>query len=129
MKLCRKCNGIKALKEFHKRNKGSADGRQAHCKVCKKEYDKKHFQENKEHIQKVKRKYRDNNIEKHRAYWRKYYRKQSESVSPIYTRTQICNNSKLLASDIPDEFTRAYSQRIKLFRTLKTHKTRSKNES
>ena len=70
MKTCTKCNKSKALTEFSKESRGR-DGLNTRCKVCKKAYCKKWYQNNLEKERARGRKYYENNPEKRRAYNRK----------------------------------------------------------
>ena len=45
-KPCSRCGSVKPLTEFHKRSKGSSDGRACWCKVCRNEYNKRLWTEN-----------------------------------------------------------------------------------
>ena len=47
MKHCNRCNTSKPLNEFSK-YKAAKDGLQAKCKECVKQYNKQHYQDNKE---------------------------------------------------------------------------------
>lgn len=47
-KKCGKCGKVKDIEEFFL-NSSKTDGRQSYCKECKKRYDKKYFQKNKQH--------------------------------------------------------------------------------
>lgn len=55
-KVCTKCGKKLYLSNFHK-HKRSKDGRVESCKVCKAKYAKGHWAENKERLQKQRRKY------------------------------------------------------------------------
>ena len=70
MKTCTGCNNTKALTEFNKHCR-MPDGLASRCKVCCKEYYKKHYQNNREKERARVKKYRKNNPEKHNASRRK----------------------------------------------------------
>jgi len=46
-KTCTQCKEIKSLSEFYHRKEGK-EGYASRCKTCKRKYDKKHHQRNKE---------------------------------------------------------------------------------
>lgn len=71
MKTCNKCEVEKpATPEYFHRNKSKKDGLEYTCKECRKEYDKKYYQENKEKKHEYDKKYYQENKE--------YYKKYSE---------------------------------------------------
>ena len=71
MKLCYTCKIKKAFTEFSK-NKTKPDGLQTKCKSCKKEYSKKWYLDNKDHVTEYVKKYREENKEKVRTSQKKY---------------------------------------------------------
>ena len=77
MKLCKKCGLEKPKEDFNWQNK--AKGKLFYiCRECKKEYDQKHYQENKEQVREHQRKYREQNKEKERKSFQKYYQENKE---------------------------------------------------
>jgi len=80
-KRCTKCNITKKLDEFHKK-KNSKDGKNCHCKICKKEIDKIYRNNNKEKIKETNKLYRNNNINKEEAkeYSKKYREINKEKI-------------------------------------------------
>ena len=62
IKTCSKCGILKPLDEFNNK-KTSKDGKQSHCKICVKEYDKDHYQDHKEEIIKRNKKYYQEHID------------------------------------------------------------------
>lgn len=93
IKACTTCKEEKsATSEYFYRDKSRKDGLFPTCKKCKKEYDKKHYQENKEHyaeyyeenkeeISERKRKHRQENKEKYREYDREHYQENKKYYS------------------------------------------------
>ena len=71
MKYCNGCKQSKALTEFSKQS-DKRDGLRSRCKVCRRAYNKKYKQNNREKVNTSNRKYRQNNREKYRASRREY---------------------------------------------------------
>lgn len=96
VKTCSKCGIEKPLTvEFFYRRKDKKDGFETICKECKKEYNKKYWEENKEKLRKQKAKYyqqnkdkfaernkayRDKNREELIKYGRNYYKENRERL-------------------------------------------------
>ena len=98
-KICRICEKIKNIEDFHKK-KNTSDGHRNECKECvkelqkkyksdpnfkdkQKEYDKKRYQEKREKILERKKEYHQENKEKILSY-KKVYRKQNENKIKSY---------------------------------------------
>lgn len=81
-KECSYCHEVKLVSEFNKREK-SKDGLFTQCKKCKKIYDKKYYQENKESKKEYQREYQreyyQENKESRRKYSKKYREENKES--------------------------------------------------
>jgi hypothetical protein len=78
MKICRKCN-IEMDIDLFDRDKSKKDGHKNSCKLCKKAYSKKFYEEN-----------RESNID----YSKKYYKDNSEKISKRRknsTKDKKCN--------------------------------------
>lgn len=71
-KKCGYCKINKSINEFHKAHT-RGDGLAFLCKSCKKNSDKKYFEENKGMIKIKGKEYRDNNVEKLKEKQKKYY--------------------------------------------------------
>lgn len=76
-KICAKCGEWKVLEEYHK-NKEGKYGRNSQCKECKKEYNKQHYQNNKEHIKEQHKQWRENNIEHEKEQKKQWYQNNKE---------------------------------------------------
>lgn len=63
MKICTNCGIEQCLDEFHV-HKGHKDGKQSHCKSCRKYTAQQWFKNNREHIKEVKKEWYRNNPEK-----------------------------------------------------------------
>ena len=85
-KKCNKCREVKALDEFNK-NKNYADGFFCWCRECSKEYNRQHYQGNKEHKVQYQNQYRKDNIEAirkaDREWTRKYRRDNPEKMRKL----------------------------------------------
>lgn len=95
-KVCTKCNLEKPLtNEYFSRRSDKKDGFETICKECKREYNKKYWEENKEKLRKQKAKYyqqnkdkfaernkayRDKNREELIKYGRNYYKENRERL-------------------------------------------------
>jgi len=112
-KICSKCKSETELSLFSK-DKFKKDGLSTQCKACvkdyqqankdklkkyKKEYSRRHYQENKTRINLKNRKYRLDNAEKQRAYQKKY-KQENKSRKNEYVKhgKEIDPNYKLLAT-------------------------------
>lgn len=97
MKKCSKCKKVKEFSEFHKKKMGK-DGLSRQCKICRKEYNKKYRQENKDKIKEINKKYYQENKdvikEKEKKYreknrlhineLRNNYQKNRRKIDPIF---------------------------------------------
>lgn len=99
MKLCSKCNNDKPLNEFFK-DSSTKSGLHSQCKFCMKlpkgsrsEYRKEHYQLNKEHAEKTRRKYitSEHGIFKRRDNW---YRKNYGITLADYNKILLEQNNK-----------------------------------
>lgn len=78
-KKCTKCGEEKpATPEFFHRQKLGKFGLRALCKVCVRNYDKKYYQENREHKKEYDKKYRQENREHYKKYYKKYHQENRE---------------------------------------------------
>lgn len=75
MKKCKRCEIEKPFDEFSK-DINSKDGLQYKCKLCNREYAKKYYINNKEHLLDYRSNYRNNNKE----YFSKYREKNKEKI-------------------------------------------------
>ena len=108
MKYCTGCEQTKELTEFYKDSQ-KRDGLQSRCKVCIKAYKKKWYQNNREkHNAKSKKwqqnnrekrnasakKWQQNNREKHNASARKYYQNNREKHNALVRKSSKCPEAK-----------------------------------
>lgn len=98
MKLCPTCNIEKDESEFGK-NSSTKDGLFYQCKECKREYDRKHYNKNREHILQTKREQYHNNIEHYKAYHREYDKKRHLRMLALRTPCVKCGEDKLYLID------------------------------
>ena len=78
-KVCSKCKEEKPITEFGK-DKGRKDGRKYNCKVCRRESQKKYYEDNQEKERARIKKYKEDNREKISAWRKKYYEENPEKV-------------------------------------------------
>lgn len=78
-KTCTKCGETKPLDEFY-RHKGKADGVQSECKECKRERQRRYYEENRDKVLDYQRRYREENPEKVREYERRYYKRSRNTI-------------------------------------------------
>ena len=110
MKTCTRCKIEKELSEFIK-HKNTKDGLNIYCKSCKKEYDKEHYQANKERYQERRKERYQDNKERIKEQVKEYrqankerlneYERQRRQTDPLYkikknlrTRTSIAFKNK-----------------------------------
>jgi len=86
MKSCYKCKVKKVLVEFHK-NTRSKDGHQSKCKLCKKEWSSKRYEDKKEHITKINKEWVKNNKEKVNENSKNWAKNNPERVKEIRAKT------------------------------------------
>ena len=86
LKECPKCGETKPVSEYHK-NKAYSDGLGSHCRSCRKIYEKKHYQNNKEHRLKRMKEYYEANKEKITEIQKEYYQKLPAAVYKIENKT------------------------------------------
>ena len=79
VKCCNKCDTAKPFNEFHK-SKQHRDGYSPVCKVCKKAYNKKYYEENKSQIMEQKRKYYSENQEAMLSQKKEYYNSNKDLI-------------------------------------------------
>ena len=72
MKTCTKCSSTKLLDDFYKRNR-SPDGREAMCKVCRLEHNRKWHSANKDRHRELTQKWYAENKEQHLANSKVWY--------------------------------------------------------
>ena len=71
-KTCTKCGETKPLDDFH-RDKTRAGGRYPHCKECVREYNRRHYEENRDKRLEYNRRYHEENRDKVLESQRRYY--------------------------------------------------------
>jgi len=92
-KVCTKCGKeLPATKEYFNANKNRKYGLSSYCKVCKKIYNKKHREENKEKI----KKWREENKEVIKEYKKKY----TNELRDWYIIDLLTQDSTLTSEDI-----------------------------
>ena len=77
LKECTKCGETKPVSEYYK-NKRCSDGLESHCRSCRKIYEKKHYQNNKERLRKNAKEYYEANKERKLEYRRQHYQANKE---------------------------------------------------
>lgn len=93
MKTCNKCKIEKpATPDYFNRNKKLKDGLFNICKKCQKEYDRKHYQKNKEKHNERSKKYYQENKEEITEYRKKHRQENKEYYSEYYQK----NREKML---------------------------------
>ena len=124
MKHCNRCNTSKPLNEFSK-YKAAKDGLQAKCKECVKQYNKQHYQDNKESRLENQKQYDQDNKESIGEYLKQYYQDNKESVNEyqlklhmsegygVYTLTHLPTQCYYIGEG------KIYDRRIKHFNHLK----------
>lgn len=88
MKICKKCNKEKVLKDFHK-NKNKKDGVNNWCKECCRIYKKKYFENNKEKI------YLKRDKDKKRKWDNAYYIKHKDKIKEKQKEYYIKNKERI----------------------------------
>jgi hypothetical protein len=88
---CSKCNEIKKLEDFHKRK----SGRHAQCKVCRKSYNKKRYENNTDKIKEMSQEYRRNNKEQKSKKSKETYIKNKEAIKKQVKKYKIDNKGKI----------------------------------
>ena len=81
---CTLCNAIKLIEEFEKNGKGKS----YRCTLCKRKLDIERYYRNHDKSLASARKYRNNNLEKTRARYREYYKKNRKRLID-YTKNKI----------------------------------------
>jgi len=89
-KQCTKCGEVKGLDEFSK-DKGKKYGVSSQCKICKKQYKKKYYEENKEYF----KKYRQENKERIKAKKKKYHEENRERINQQNKKWREENKERL----------------------------------
>lgn len=108
-KVCKKCQRELPLESYHKCSR-SKSGRQSSCKSCKAKYHQKRYANNKEHINKVNKKWRDKNKEYfskwkeenkeyYSAYKKSYHKKHRERNLEYFRNWRKENHEYLLEYD------------------------------
>lgn len=96
MKTCTKCVEYKPLQDYNRDSRAS-DGRKSHCKSCQSLMDKRYKSENCEYISKMRRQYRQDNMDKigSAAAYRRAYKAQrtvpwsnKRAITSIYREAQ-----------------------------------------
>ena len=96
LKVCRKCNIEKPLKDFYKRQ-DLPDGHQYMCKYCTKIENKQYVQKNMEKIRKGNRAYYTTNKKKVLEQKGKYYLKNKENIRKKQNEYKRSNRGKFNA--------------------------------
>ena len=94
MKVCTKCKETKGLEEFNKNSKAK-DGRDYKCKKCKKEYQKKYRQNNRDKIAEKAKKYQQNNRDKIAERKKKYDQKNKVEIAEYGRKYRQKNKDKI----------------------------------
>ena len=98
-KTCTKCGVVKPLDGFH-RQKGKADGRNSHCKECRRESARRYREENRDKKLECQRRYYEENRDKERERKRRY-REENRDILNQGSKIRHAQNtrtSNLLAS-------------------------------
>lgn len=106
-KRCSKCGEWKPYTEFYK-NSTYTDGYAGKCKECKKDYQQK---------------WRENNREEHRAYSREYYQDHKEERLGYYKEWREENPEKKRASD--KRWRREHPERMRAMRKVQNARRRA----
>lgn len=77
MKTCNTCNSEKSLGNFSIKKNGRHSNK---CNSCKKEYRLKYYENNKEQMEIVNKKWRENNKDKIKSYHKEYYKNNKEII-------------------------------------------------
>ncbi len=93
-KRCSTCKETKSVSEFSK-NRSANDGLAFKCKMCVKEYRRKHYEANKEKILESQRRYREANKEKLAKYHRKYRESNKEKIAESRRKYYQANKEKV----------------------------------
>jgi len=78
-KVCTKCGEEKELTEFHKKNRGKF-GVRSHCKMCRNNYSRDHYRENREERLEYQREWRKENLEYCNEYLKNYRKENREEI-------------------------------------------------
>ena len=113
-KLCRKCNIVKPIVDFGRRNDRPC-GVKSQCKACGREYQKIRNKENPTYIQE----YRQRKKDEITAYSRKYYNANKDKIN--------ASSIKWMRSEQGKEYQRKYSAENRKERTQKELKRRQNN--
>lgn len=140
MKTCTKCGGTKALTDFSKRSKGTADGLRSQCKACDaddrlalrlrdpvafNEKAREKYARNRERCiatsMRSHQKHRGRIRERCRArgYSRLHAKKGREELSDKYVVGLLAERSGMSRSSIPSELIEAKREHLRLSRLLK----------
>lgn len=122
MKICKNCNIEKDLNSFPK-SKSHRLGVKNICKSCNNEYNKKHYIQNKEKINKKHKEYRENNIEIEKVRHENYRLANKKKVSEYHKIRKLtdikyklsCNIRSLVSNSIRKM---NYSKNSKTFNIL-----------
>lgn len=96
-KVCTKCNLEKPLtNEYFSRRSDKKDGFETICKECKREYNKKYWNKNKERLSKKKAEYYQQNKDKFAEYNKAYRKKNRERLIDYNKKYYKENREKLL---------------------------------
>jgi tRNA nucleotidyltransferase/poly(A) polymerase len=88
IKKCRECHEDKEINDFAK-NKLTKDGHLNVCKVCDRHQKKEWYQKNKEHCQRKRKIWQEQNREKHNKHVREYYFRQKGAAPKLKIKEKI----------------------------------------
>jgi hypothetical protein len=94
MKICGRCKIQKSISDFGK-NKGTKNGLQSSCRVCKSEQDREYRAKNKDKIIARGKKYYQDNKEEFSRKYKEYYRENSDKVKAKVKKYRE-NNPKVI---------------------------------
>lgn len=100
MKTCTKCQASKPLEGFYKR-KRTPDGREAWCKECRLEHNRKWFSRNKERHSELTRRWYEENREQHLINSREWYAaNKHRKLATTSAREDRCKNATPVWADM-----------------------------
>jgi len=118
-KTCSKCGEEKLLEEFGIR-KDYSSGMSGQCKSCRKEYNKQHYQDNKERIRERHKQHYQANKEKAAASWKQYYQDNKEQISERGKQHYQDNKESILKQH--KQWRQANKEKIKQWRQANKEK-------
>ena len=94
-KTCTKCGVVKPLDDFH-RDKTRAGGRYPHCKECRRERNRRHYEETRDKVREHNRRYYEENRDKERERNRRRYEENRDNERERNRRYREENRDKML---------------------------------